>query len=295
MSSPSRSLYIERLWRFSLKYQPLLDNNLRLEIDLFAVAQSKISQTSLEIIGLGVERLPQTELLLPEFSKLTWHLHPGETNLSDTKICQPVGVWQFPIARLAVACVEGTGLKTLDQWLSLASSNNCSNYANMLTQTINEIKNTEPYPIKGRGYGVLYSAAERRLSAYSEFMLFRRSRKTPEAKRFKLEQAQDSTRDKELHSARNKSVERSLDLQPESEIRKLGYHSGLSSSKRRELIEYVLLPRLGYESVYQHLAWLVRTFRSQEDGENRFANAISAWEHDLKLLEKRYRVEREEY
>lgn len=291
-SAPHRSLASKRMWRFSLKYQSLLDSDLWLKMNLFTTVRQTY-RTSLDLVGVDVVRSPETELLLPELSRLTWYLHPEETDLNTTKIYHPVGIWRFPIGRVAVACVEGTDLKTLDQWLILASEDSPSGCTPALAQALNEVKSAEPRFMKGKGYGVLYYKPDKVLFSSSELMLFRRFQGTLEAKQFLLERTHDA--DEEDHyPAENQNSAKFLDLKPESEMGRLGYSSSLSPSKRRDLIESVLIPNLGYEKVSRHLAWLIRNFKSQTDGEHRFANAISVWEHDLKLLERQHSAKRKQ-
>lgn len=77
-----------------------------------------------------------------------------------------------------------------------------------------------------------------------------------------------------------------LDLQPESRLRQLGYHTNQSRSTRWRILTTKAVPEMGLQKVASLIAWLCRSRKQQKDGRQKFSRAIGEWEHDLVRLKR---------
>ncbi|UWG97970.1 hypothetical protein LPY66_03950 [Dehalobacter sp. DCM] len=70
----------------------------------------------------------------------------------------------------------------------------------------------------------------------------------------------------------------------ESDLKKLGYRTSLSSSERWDVLVHRALPKLGYQRVCQYLKWFIeqKSRIKQKD----FSHAIAIWQLDLNKLNK---------
>lgn len=75
----------------------------------------------------------------------------------------------------------------------------------------------------------------------------------------------------------------------ESTLHQLGYRiTGLSRERRWAILTHAAVPTLGLQQVAETIAGLVRARKRQRGGRERYANAITEWEHDLARLKQEY-------
>lgn len=80
-------------------------------------------------------------------------------------------------------------------------------------------------------------------------------------------------------------ADENLNLQPESDLKKLGYSvaKGISVSRRQKVLDSAVRD-LGLKRVADHLAWSIRFYRKNP----KFHDAVLNWEQDFKWLRSRY-------
>jgi hypothetical protein len=83
--------------------------------------------------------------------------------------------------------------------------------------------------------------------------------------------------------------EREDEFANETDLHRLGYQiTGMTRSRRWEVLSRTAVPRLGLQEVAETIAMLVRTRKAQAGGRDRYRNAIEEWEHDLSRLKEEY-------
>lgn len=74
-------------------------------------------------------------------------------------------------------------------------------------------------------------------------------------------------------------------LNKKSFLAKLGYSTALWGFERESILKKATL-EYGKRAVVDHLLFLIRTRKGQQDGANRYANAIDVWESDIEYVRK---------
>lgn len=75
----------------------------------------------------------------------------------------------------------------------------------------------------------------------------------------------------------------SMELNPQSFLGKMGYSVNIGVSKRRYILKEAI-GLYGKRKVSDHLAFLIATRKGQENGENRYANALRIWQEDINFI-----------
>lgn len=71
-------------------------------------------------------------------------------------------------------------------------------------------------------------------------------------------------------------------LNPESEIKKMGYSTSLTREERWNILKNKAVPKLGKAKVIGHIRFLIKMNKSRSV----MFNAVSEWEYDLERLIK---------
>lgn len=108
--------------------------------------------------------------------------------------------------------------------------------------------------------------------------------------RKRIEDLQMSSLRPERTNTRVKIINNSqgIELNDESELKKMGYQiTGLSSQKRWGILEKAV-PKLGLRSVINTIDGNIALRVKQVDGRRKYSNAIKAWNDDLQKLKATY-------
>ena len=71
-------------------------------------------------------------------------------------------------------------------------------------------------------------------------------------------------------------------LNPESDIKKMGYSTSLTREERWNILKNKAVPKLGKAKVIGHISFLVK----MNKGRKIMANAVNEWVYDLERLER---------
>lgn len=85
------------------------------------------------------------------------------------------------------------------------------------------------------------------------------------------------------YETENISHSDTLILNEQSFLRKMGYSVGKDTFTRRRVLQ-IAVEQFGKRKVCDHLAFLISTRRAQQNGEQKFANALYIWQSDLNYV-----------
>lgn len=139
-----------------------------------------------------------------------------------------------------------------------------------------KVKNTDSKRIRTTYLGINWGLKQK-IDQGEEVLLPTR---TPEEERF--------YKYSEEHSDDNGTIDRNTsipELSSASFLKKMGYDTNTTWDKRKQLLENAVA-QYDKRKIIRHLSFLVDTRKAQKNGETKFANAISIWEHDINFVER---------
>lgn len=81
-----------------------------------------------------------------------------------------------------------------------------------------------------------------------------------------------------------------LELERESDLKKLGYHTYKNTTERRLILIEKAIPQLGLQQVINKLSGFIYYRKRQKGGASKYQRAINIWESDLEYLKKMFHL-----